>query len=246
MSVMGDPAVVAVVAILFLATFIRAAFGFGEALIAVPLLALLMPVEVAAPVAVLVSITVSGVAVVHDWRYIHFQSASRMVFFSLAGIPFGLLLLTGVAEPIVKALLGVVIAAFSIYFLASRKQAHLKNDRHAWFFGIGAGILGGAYGMNGPPLVVYGSLRHWSPEHFRATLHAYFLPTSFAVIVGYGFAGLWVPSVANYYLLALPAIVVAIFGGRAWSGRMKRQRFFRYMHIGLIVLAILLVSQAIV
>ena len=40
---------VPVLAIIFVATLIRSAFGFGEALVAVPLLALLMPVEVAAP-----------------------------------------------------------------------------------------------------------------------------------------------------------------------------------------------------
>ena len=38
-----------VLAVVFVATFIRSAFGFGEAVIAVPLLALLVPVDVAAP-----------------------------------------------------------------------------------------------------------------------------------------------------------------------------------------------------
>ena len=38
-------------AVIFLATVIRSAFGFGEALIAVPLLALLIPVEEAVPLA---------------------------------------------------------------------------------------------------------------------------------------------------------------------------------------------------
>jgi len=47
----------AVVVILAMATLIRSAFGFGEALIAVPLLALLIPVEVVAPTAALISIT---------------------------------------------------------------------------------------------------------------------------------------------------------------------------------------------
>ena len=51
-----------VLAVVFLATLIRSAFGFGEALVAVPLLALLIPVEVATPLAVLFSITVAGVA----------------------------------------------------------------------------------------------------------------------------------------------------------------------------------------
>jgi len=52
-----DGVVVAVVAIVFLATLVRSALGFGEALVAVPLLALVMPVEIAAPLACLVSIT---------------------------------------------------------------------------------------------------------------------------------------------------------------------------------------------
>jgi uncharacterized membrane protein YfcA len=52
---------VPVPAVIFLATLIRSAFGFGEALVAVPLLALVIPVDVAVPVAALVSVTVAGV-----------------------------------------------------------------------------------------------------------------------------------------------------------------------------------------
>ena len=84
-----------VAAVLFLATTIRSAFGFGEALIAVPLLALVVPVEVAAPVAVLVSITVALIAVVQDWRHVHVRSAGWLVASTLAGIPLGLLLFGG-------------------------------------------------------------------------------------------------------------------------------------------------------
>ena len=55
-----------VVAVFFCATLVRSAFGFGEALFAVPLLAFVLPVEVAAPVAVLVSITVAAFVVASD------------------------------------------------------------------------------------------------------------------------------------------------------------------------------------
>jgi len=40
--------------VLFAATLVRAALGFGEALVAVPLLALIIPIQAAAPVAVLI------------------------------------------------------------------------------------------------------------------------------------------------------------------------------------------------
>jgi uncharacterized membrane protein YfcA len=78
--------------VLFLATLIRSTLGFGEALVAVPLLALVVPVEVAAPVAVLVSITVAFIVVVQDWRRIHVRSAVWLVLPTMLGIPLGLML----------------------------------------------------------------------------------------------------------------------------------------------------------
>ncbi len=90
----ADATTILVLAILFVATFIRSAFGFGKALVAVPILALIMPVELAAPVAVLVSITVAAVIIAQDWRHVHFRSAGWLVLATLFGTPLGLLLLT--------------------------------------------------------------------------------------------------------------------------------------------------------
>lgn len=243
--VLAERAAVLVPAVLFLATVIRSALGFGEALVAVPLLALVVPVEVAAPVAVLASITIAFIAVVQDWRQIHVRSASWLVISTLAGVPLGLLLLKAVAEPIIKAVLAVLIVAFSLYSLLNRKHHELSNDRWAWLFGFIAGVLGGAYGMNGPPLVVYGSLRGWSPKHFRATLQGYFLPASLLGMFGYWLAGLWTPAVSRFYLLSLAPVIVATFLGRAINHRMNARQFLLYVHGGLVLIGVILLSQAV-
>src|SRR5262249_27695600 len=156
--------------VLFLATLIRSALGFGEALIAVPLLALLIPINVAAPVAVMASVTVALIVVAQDWHKVHARSAARLVLPTLPGIPLGLMLLRVGAEPVVKGVLATLIIAFSAFSLAGGRHRQLKDDTFAWLFGFSAGVLGGAYGMNGPPLALYGSLRGWSPQNFRATL----------------------------------------------------------------------------
>ena len=182
---------VLVLAVLCLATVVRSALGFGEAAVAVPLLALVISVEVASPLAVLVSVTVAGVILLQDWRHVHFGGTWRLVLSSLVGIPFGLYLLTHVAEPLTKGLLGAVIIAFSVYRLTKHEHMVLHDDRFAWIFGFGAGVLGGAYGMNGPPLALYGSLRRWTQERFRATLQGYFFPASLVGMIGYWAAGLW-------------------------------------------------------
>lgn len=241
----NDPATIQIAAVLFLATVIRSTFGFGEALIAVPLLALVIPVTVAAPVAVLVSITVSCIAMAQDWRKVHLRSAGWLVLSTMLGLPLGLILLREVAEPIVKGVLACVIIAFSTYSLLSTRQRELKDDKFAWLFGFSAGVLGGAYGMNGPPLVIYGSLRRWSPQHFRATLQGYFLPASLAVLAGYQFSGLWTSEVNRFYLLSLPVVLLATFLGRAMNRRMAGHRFLLYVHSGLIVVGCVLLFQAI-
>lgn len=233
-----------VLSVLFLATFVRSAFGFGEALIAVPLLSLIMPVDVAAPVAVLISISVALVVLAQDWRHVHVRSAGWLVLSTLVGTPLGLLLLTRVDGAIVKACLGALIVAFSGYCLLRRHRIALQDDRSAWAFGFAAGILGGAYGMNGPPLVVYGTLRQWTPQHFRATLQGYFLPASLMALAGYALAGLWKPVVTRYYLMSLPVVILAIFLGRAANGRMDGQTFLRVVHGGLIAVGLLLLWQA--
>ena len=235
-----------VVTVLFFATFVRSTLGFGEALIAVPLLAFVLPVEVAAPVAVLVSITVAAIVVAQDWRHVQVRIAGWLVLSSLFGIPLGLLLLRRVSESVVKGALGVIVAGFAASALLNRGSHELKNDRLSWVFGVSAGILGGAYGMNGPPLVVYGTLRRWSPEHFRATLQGYFLPASLLGMIGYWAAGLWTPDVTRYYLLSLPTSLVAIVLGRVINRRFDAGRFFVYVHAGLIVSGAGLVLQAIV
>ncbi len=132
---------------------------------------------------------------------------------------------------------------FSIYSLLSHGRFALADDKLAWVFGFCAGVLGGAYGMNGPPLAAYGTLRGWSPQHFRATLQAYFFPASVLVMVGYAYSGLWVPAVNHDYLAALPGVLLAMFLGRRANRRLRGLTFVRLVHLGLVAIgAALLVS----
>ena len=233
---------------MFVATLIRSAFGFGEALIAVPLLAFCMPIQIAAPLAVLVSITIAAVVVIQDWRHIHLRSAGWLFFSTLFGIPLGLLLLTHSSEHFVKGLLGGVILLFAGFCLFGKMRTQLHHDSRPWMVACGffAGVLGGAYGMNGPPLVVYGAMRNWTAQHFRATLQAYFLPASILGMCGYLAAGIWTRTVARDYLLCLPVMLPAVFLGRAINHRLSAGTFSRYIYVGLAVTGLALVVQSLV
>jgi uncharacterized membrane protein YfcA len=232
---------------MFAASLVRSAFGFGEALVAVPLLALHIPLHVAAPMAVLMSITVAAMILLQDWHKIHLRSAGLLIASSVVGIPFGLLLLTRGNEQLVRMGLGVIIIGFSLYCLLGRRMIVLAREHLGWVIGCGfiAGVLGGAYGLNGPPLVIYGTMRRWSAQHFRATLQAYFFPASILGMAGYWAAGLWTPEVNRTYLVALPAVIPAVIVGRYLNHRMHGDRFYKYVYAGLLVIGITFFFQAI-
>lgn len=235
---------VAILLIVFIATLVRSTFGFGESLVAVPLLILFIPIEVAVPLSVLISILVAGIVVVQDRNKIHLKSAKWLIIFAGLGIPIGLYILLYANEKYVKLGLGLFIIFYSFYSLLGRQPLKLKDDSMLWLFicGLFSGILGGAYGLNGPPLVIYGNMRSWTAKHFRATLQAYFLPASFIGMLGFWYKGLWTSPVTYYFLITLPVVIPTIFLGRFLNHKLKDDAFLKYIYIGLIFIGLLLLA----
>ena len=235
-----------ILGIVFIATLVRSTFGFGESLIAVPLLVLLIPIDVAVPLSVLISILIAAVVVVQDRKQIHFNSAKWLIIFGALGIPIGLFLLVRGNENSIKSILGILIILYSVYSLLSKDNFKLETDNKAWLFicGFLSGVFGGAYGLNGPPLVVYGNIRNWTAKRFRATLQAYFLPASIIGMFGYWYKGLWNSTVTYYFFISVPVIVPAIFLGRYFNHRLTDGTFLKYIYLGLICIGTILLIQS--
>ncbi len=226
--------------ILFISTLARSTFGFGDALIAMPLLSLVMGVHTAAPIVVLVSVTIAITIVGGEWYKIDIKAAWRLIIASVLGIPLGLLLLKTAPEGIMKGILGIVLILFGVYNLTKPILFTLNQPRWAYGFGFIAGILGGAYNANGPPIVIYGTLRRWSPTRFRATLQAFFMISGIFLLLGHALGGLWTAQVLQLYALSLPIVFIAIFLGGKLNQRISTHRFERFLYISLIILGILL------
>jgi hypothetical protein len=230
-----------VLAILFVSTLIRATLGFGNALLAMPLLALTVGLHTATPLVALASMTIAVLMLWGNWRSIDVRSAWRLILASLFGIPLGLLLLTSVPEHLVKALLGLLLVAFGLYNLFEFRLPTLSGRGSAYLFGFGAGVLGGAYNTNGPPVIIYGMLTGWTPEQFRATLQGYFFTSGILILFGHALAGLWTAAVLRLYLLSLPVVVLAVLLGNLLNRYIPPGRFNRIVYGVLIGMGILLI-----
>jgi len=235
-----------VLLVVFIASLTRSTFGFGDALIAMPLLVLFISVKTATPVVAVMGFTISVAILYDDWRHITLKSIWVLVLFSLIGIPIGLLFLKGAAEDIIKITLSFVLIAFGIYKLLKPDYFVLRTRKLAFLFGLISGILGGAYNTNGPPIIIYGTLRQWKPEMFRAVLQGVFLPTNFFIIIGHGIAGLWTKDVWHLMVFSMPVIFISIILGNKLNKIIPAEKFSKYVYLFLIVIGLVLLFRVFV
>lgn len=238
--------IIFILIISFIATLVRSTFGFGESLLGVPLFILFLPVDIAVPLSVLLSVFIALVVLIQDHSKVHFKSAKWLIISAIPGIPLGILLLVYGSEMLIKTGLGILIILYSLYALFVKTGRRLMEDNMFWIFTCGflSGVFGGAYGLNGPPLVVYGNRRQWSAKHFRATLQAYFLPASLIGMAGYYTKGLINAEVFKYFLISLTTAVPAIFLGRYLNHQLKDNSFFKYIYFGLIIIGVVLIINS--
>lgn len=233
-----------VVLVVFVAALTRATFGFGEAVVAMPLLALLpVGLHTAASLMGLVGLIIAAVTMLSSSRAVDRGVLLRLSLGTVVGVPLGLLLVLLVPEEAVSLLLGVFLVAYGAYGLSPGAFTGPVRQRWAPPVGVVAGGLGSAYSFHGIPVVVYGTLRDWSPTVFRGTLQAFFLVSGVLVVTGQAIGGLWSEHLFVLLAASLPAIAAAILVGRVLNTRMPAHRFQRYVHLLVVVLGLVLVTK---
>ncbi|MCK5804756.1 MAG: sulfite exporter TauE/SafE family protein [Lentisphaeria bacterium] len=233
-----------VLVILAGATLIRSLTGFGNALLAMPLLALVTPMRVAIPLVAITAAFMGLVMLAQNRHDICLRSTWRLLLASLVGTPLGVWFLKGVHEQTIQFVLAILILGFSIHSLVHPKPHRLKTDRGAFVAGFVAGILGVAYNTNGPPIVMYGTMRGWSPERFKGTLQAFFVVSGIFILCGHAAAGLWTREVWLLSLLSLPVLTAALWLGTLLAKRIPKERFRHLVHAVLIGAALTLAAKS--
>ncbi len=234
-----------------MAALLRTTFGFGDAVVGMPLLTLL-PVGLHTDISLLglCGLTVAALAVATGWRHADRRSLARLLAAAAVGIPVGLALVRLAPAPVVIAILGGALFAYGVYGLAAPPDATAAahhpaaEDHWAYLFGFLSGALGGAYNFNGAPVAVYGSLRGWAPQRFRGTLQAYFLASGLLIVAGQAIGGLWPSDLGTLYAACLPALAAATVLGTLLQRHLPAERFRRAVFVLILALAALMLAHA--
>lgn len=202
-----------VAVIIFLAVFTQSASGFGVALVSMAVLPSLIGIQIATPLVAVVALTIEVILL---WRYkaaLKVRAIWQIVLASLVGIPIGVLALGRLEEKVILFALGLIVASYAIYGLLNLNLPRLTHP--VWPYGLGffAGMLGGAYNTSGPPVIIYGASRRWSPVEFKSNLQGFFLLNSVVVVLSHAVAHNLTGDVWRLYALALPALGLGFIAG---------------------------------
>ncbi len=226
--------------VLFFAAFTKAVLGFGEALLAIPLLTFVVGIQIATPLIGLIGASMTVLLMARGWQQIDLAATRQLVLAALAGVPAGIIGLKRLPSEWAVAVLGILLILFGLYNLYKPALTPVSGDHWAYLFGFLSGLFGGAYTMAGPPIIVYGAMRRWPPEQFRGTVQSFFLPVSVMILIGHASAGLWTRDVIGLFVLSLPVLLAAFWIGNRLSDHLPTQLFERAIYIALIVLGVML------
>jgi uncharacterized membrane protein YfcA len=229
--------------VIFISAIFRSTFGFGDALISMPLLALFISIKTATPIVAFTGFFISVVILILNKDSFSISKIRNLIIFSILGIPLGVIFLRDSQEVLVKTILAITLILFGIYRISNANFKELKSNKYSWIFGIISGALGGAYNTNGPPIIIYGTLKKWEPKEFRILLQGIFLPTNFFIIIGHGAAGFWTHQVLLYFIYAFPLLVLAIFIGTKINKIINQEKFHKFIYIFLIFIGIILLLK---
>jgi uncharacterized protein len=203
----------------FGAAIVRGYSGFGFSLLAITSLSLALPPATFIPSIFMMEIAASLYLLPGIWHEIHWRAILWLAVGYLFGVPFGVYALANVpSAPLVLALAVFVLAA-AVLLMRGFALKHMPGRPATFATGIAAGLCNGAFGVVGPPVILFFFSSPAGQAAGRASIIAFFLLTDITGLAWQGWNGLLNMAVLWHALIFLPALFAGIWlGNRSFRG----------------------------
>jgi uncharacterized protein len=243
--VQGDWQVLALSsAAIFLAAVVRGFSGFGFSLLSITAIALILPVKQIVPSIFLLEIAASINLIPGIWREIHWRSLTWLMVGYVIGLPAGAYVLIYAPEAPTQIVLGIFVIGTAILMLRGFRLERTPGTAATTTTGVASGVLNGAFGIGGPPVVLFYFSTPGAAAIGRASIIIFFLFTDL-LGVGY-FATQGIVTMQSFVQAALwlPTLLVGVWIGAHGFRRMNEQVFRRWVLVILMALALLGIGKA--
>lgn len=230
------------------ASFVQRTTGFGFGIFIMTVLPFLMPSYAeAVTLSGILSLTSSTVVMLKYLKYVSWKRILPILAAFLAMSALAVFMLEKIEGRTMRIILGLILILLSLYFcfFKERLQKVIKPTS-GWQIGSGviSGVMGGLFGMQGPPVVLYLINSEPDKNHYMGMIQTYAVLTNVIMLVTRACNGYLTTAVGTAYLYSITGLVVGVLAGN-WAFKRLPDKLFAYIvyaYIGISGLVIFLTS----
>lgn len=212
------------------ASFVQRTTGFGFGIFIMTMLPFFLPsYGEATALSGLLAMTTSLPIVWRLRRFICWQRLWMILLTFVVVSAVAIFWLTSIEDQLLHIILGCVLVLTSIYFAVFSQRIKLPATRSVQIGAGGlSGLMGGFFGMQGPPAVLYFISSEPSKEHYMAMAQTYFLIGNAMMTLVRLYNGFVTPAVLDGYLCGIGGVAIGTMLGAYVFSRIPK-RLFRYI-----------------
>jgi uncharacterized protein len=239
------PEVLLLAALIVAATYcVFGMTGFGSTVLALPLLAHLVPLKFAVALMLLLDLTASLALISRARGAVRKDELLRIVAFLFAGMALGVTLLIKLPERPLLVTLGVFLLAYAAWCLAGRRTGGTLAAAWAAPIGLAGGAFSALFGTGGVLLVVYFAGRIADKSELRATTAAGILVSSGTRAALFGATGLLAQDGLLLSALALlPSVFIGLLVGHRLHDRVNPKIVLKIVYALLLASGVSLLAR---
>ena len=220
-----------VVFVIFVGSFIQSSLGFGLAIVAAPVLFLVDPLYVPAPITIS-ALTLSVANSYSHWRSISFRGLRFAILGRIPGTIAGGFLLFWIDQRALALWLGLsVLVAVAV---STSNIVFKANGKSLFVAGFLSGFMGTSTSIGGPPMALV--MQHQENDFIRANLAAFFVVSCFMSLLMLASIGRFGMEHIIISLPMMPATLAGYWVAMRTMHRISHQNLRRFS-LGLCVIA---------
>lgn len=230
---------------IFLAAIVRGYSGFGFSLLAITALSIILPPAEIVPSIFMLEVAASLHLLPGIWKDIHWKSLGPLTLGCLLATPLGVYLLANVTPAPMQVAIAVFVLIAALLLWRGYALKSMPGPIASTTVGAASGFVNGAFGMAGPPVILFYFASPAGAIAGRASVIAFFLATDLIGLAFQSREGLVTWDAFVRAMTFLPPLLIGVWvGARSFKGA-DPAVFRKWVLIILATLAVLTAAKGI-
>ena len=231
--------------LVFLAAIVRGYSGFGFSLLAITSLSLFFPPAQVIPAIFMLEIAASLHMLPSIWRDVHWRSLGFLLAGTVLGTPIGVYVLATVPQAPMTLALAVFVLVATVLLWRGFALKSMPSAPATFAVGTATGLANGAFGIGGPPVILFYFASPAGHAVGRASLVAFFIMTDVTGLLFLSREGLVTRGSLLMGLAFLPALAAGVWLGARLFRHADPAVFRKIVLVILACLALLTAAKAV-